>query len=295
VSPTSRFATLVPLLLVLAVTAAKEIFEDMCRHQQDRHYNKSTTRVLRKVKDESRISPETARVSKVRFVDVSWEDLEVGDLVEIRNGEGFPADLLLLASSEPDGFAYIETSNLDGETNLKIRQALPETSQFLHTIRDLDEVLEGYVLAEQPNNQIYHFEGILELGCPEKRYPLSEERILLRGSTLRNSKWIFGAVLYTGHDTKLMRNAAAAPIKRTFVERMTNVQIVFLFIALTCLALISVCSHLGCSLFDGLWLDRIIDVLFAKVCGRVCLFGYGFGIPLLGLHLSILDLCCSIQ
>ena len=218
----------------------KEIFEDMRRHKQDRYFNKSRTRVLKRVKIPGSLLEE----EEPRFVGTFWEDLKVGDVVEIHGGEGFPADLLLLSSSEPDGFAYIETSNLDGETNLKIRQALPETTHFLHTLHDLDDILEGLVVAEKPNNQIYHFEGLLELGSRAQRLPLSEERILLRGSTLRNTKWIYAVVLYTGHDTKLMQNAAAAPIKRTFVERMTNVQILFLFIALICLALISTISSM---------------------------------------------------
>ena len=38
----------------------------------------------------------------------------------------FPADLLLLDSSDKNGNAYVETSNLDGERNLKCKSAFKE-------------------------------------------------------------------------------------------------------------------------------------------------------------------------
>jgi magnesium-transporting ATPase (P-type) len=41
------------------------------------------------------------------------------------------SDLVLLASSAPDGTAFLETMNLDGETNLKLREALEATHEDL--------------------------------------------------------------------------------------------------------------------------------------------------------------------
>ena len=71
-----------------------------------------------------------------------WKDIEVGDILKVVSGRQFPADLILLASSEPKGMAYIETSNLDGETNLKLKQALPETANF--TNDDEIKVFESF-------------------------------------------------------------------------------------------------------------------------------------------------------
>jgi phospholipid-transporting ATPase len=40
-------------------------------------------------------------------------------LVKVSEDEAIPADLVLVKSSDPKGTLYIETKNLDGETNLK--------------------------------------------------------------------------------------------------------------------------------------------------------------------------------
>eukprot|EP00122_Pirum_gemmata_P004540 Pgem_evm1s4127 len=68
---------------------------------------------------------------------------------------------------------------------------------------------------------------------------LQNEQVLLRGSQLRNTQWIYGVVVYTGHEAKLLQNATAAPIKRTQMDKITNNQILFLFGGLVGLALVS--------------------------------------------------------
>ncbi|KAI9206974.1 uncharacterized protein BJ171DRAFT_456836 [Polychytrium aggregatum] len=219
-SPTNRWGTVIPLSIVVCVSALKEIVEDRKRHQQDNELNTRFVKVLR----------------GDAFEEKMWRDVVVGDIVRIENGQSFPADLILLSSSEPDALCYIETSNLDGETNLKIRQGLPETAELLSP----EEVsrLTGVIKSELPNSSLYTYEGTLRL--EHKEVPLEPIQLLLRGAMLRNTRWVYAVVIFTGHETKLMRNATATPIKSTKVERFVNRQIIFLFIILLLMAI--VCS-----------------------------------------------------
>lgn len=119
----------------------------------------------------------------------------MGDIIRVNSEEPFPADLVLLSSSEPEGLCYIETANLDGETNLKIKQALPDTSEIVSP-GDLSRI-SGKLLSEQPNSSLYTYEATLNLddGNSVREIPLSPDQLLLRGATLRNTQWIHGLVV----------------------------------------------------------------------------------------------------
>lgn len=228
ISPTNRYTTIVPLGIVLLVSAGKELVEDNRRRSQDAQLNRSPAKVLR----------------GSRFEDVKWIDIKVGDIIRVESEEPFPADVVLLASSEPEGLCYIETANLDGETNLKIKQAIPETCNLVSST-ELGR-LAGRVRSEQPNSSLYTYEATLTMqaGGGEKELPLQPDQLLLRGATLRNTPWVHGVVVFTGHETKLMRNATATPIKRTAVERMVNTQILMLGGVLIALSIISTIGDL---------------------------------------------------
>uniref|UniRef100_A0A182HNH8 Phospholipid-transporting ATPase n=1 Tax=Anopheles arabiensis TaxID=7173 RepID=A0A182HNH8_ANOAR len=199
VSPTGRYTTLVPLMFILAVSAIKEIVEDIKRHRADDEINHRLIEVLQ----------------NGQWHTIKWQELSVGDIVKVLNNTFFPADLVLLSSSEPQGMSFIETSNLDGETNLKIRQGVPTTSRILET-KDFSQ-FRGTLESEPPNRHLYEFNGVLK-EHDKQAVGLGPDQLLLRGAMLRNTAWIFGIVIYTGHDTKLMRNSTSAPLKAIFIN-----------------------------------------------------------------------------
>uniref|UniRef100_A0A8C4GME5 Phospholipid-transporting ATPase n=1 Tax=Dicentrarchus labrax TaxID=13489 RepID=A0A8C4GME5_DICLA len=203
VSPTGRYTTLVPLIFILTVAGIKEIIEDYV---------------------------------STRAPPALWAGVAVGDIVKVTNGQHLPADMVIVSSSEPQAMCYTETSNLDGETNLKIRQGLPLTAGA-QTLEDL-MALSGRLECEGPNRHLYDFTGTLRLEN-QNPAPLGPDQVLLRGAQLRNTQWVAGIVVYTGHDSKLMQNSTKAPLKRSNVERVTNMQILVLFGILLVMALVS--------------------------------------------------------
>ncbi|XP_022942468.1 phospholipid-transporting ATPase 3-like [Cucurbita moschata] len=218
ISPVHPITNVVPLSLVLLVSLIKEAFEDWKRFQNDMAINNNLVDVLQDQKWES----------------VPWKKLQVGDIVRIRQDGFFPADLLFLASTNPDGVCYIETANLDGETNLKIRKALEKTWDYL-TPEKASE-FKGEVQCEQPNNSLYTFTGNVII--QKQTLPLSPNQLLLRGCSLRNTEYIVGAVIFTGHETKVMMNAMNVPSKRSTLEKKLDKLILTLFATLFIMCLI---------------------------------------------------------
>lgn len=92
-----------PLVFVLTVTAVKDALEDFARHKQDRRKNQAAYLVYRDKK----------------WVRCLSKNLLVGDLVKLKDNQRVPADMLLVSSGIANGsYAFVDTKELDGETNL---------------------------------------------------------------------------------------------------------------------------------------------------------------------------------
>lgn len=163
-----------------------------------------------------------------------WKNLNVGDFVRVYNDDELPADIIILSTSDPDGACYVETKNLDGETNLKIRQAL-RCGRTLKHARDCERA-EFRIESEAPQANLYKYSGAIKWrqkipGFPDDEpedmvEPISNENLLLRGCNLRNTEWALGVVVYTGHDTKIMMNSGITPSKRARIAREMNFNVI---------------------------------------------------------------------
>lgn len=151
----------------------------------------------------------------------AWEDVKVGDFVKIRNNEAFPADILICATSEEENVCFVETKNLDGETNLKSRNAVPKLTH----LRSAQACTNAQITIEldRPDPNMYKLHGAVIVDG--EKQPLDLQTVLLRGTVLRNTDWVIGIVMFTGIDTKIILNSGGTPSKRSKVERLMNPQV----------------------------------------------------------------------
>ncbi|CAF1156451.1 unnamed protein product [Adineta ricciae] len=223
ISSLAPVTTILPLVFVLALTAIKDASDDIARHRSDSQVN----------------NRETKTVVGSELVTRKWKDIKVGDIVRLENNEFVTADIVLVSTSELNGLCFIETAELDGETNLKVRQALEETCDLEDHIDQLSR-FDAEIEYEAPNNNLGRFEG--NLSWKNKTLPLKNDNVLLRGTRLRNTQWAFGIVCYAGPDTKLMKNSGKATFKRTKIDHLLNRIIlgIFFFLLVMC-AIMTIC------------------------------------------------------
>ena len=216
---------LLPLLIVVTINGIKDLFEDLKRKASDKEENNRKCKILNK---------ETGS-----FVENTWENLKLGDIVKVDEDEYFPADLILLDSSEANGLCYIETKNLDGETSLKYKHANSELSKLFEGSDDKAKILSEIscsLICKPPNEHIYEFDGKLEMQGNKNEIFIEKESFLLRGCSLRQTTYIYGFVVYVGHNTKIMKNSPKPRRKSSRIESIMNYQILIVFIVQLCLS-----------------------------------------------------------
>ncbi|KAK7271984.1 hypothetical protein RJT34_28298 [Clitoria ternatea] len=279
ISPISPVSMIAPLAFVVGLSMAKEALEDSRRFLQDVKINYRKTGVHK---------------GNGNFGPRSWQKVMVGDVVKVEKDQFFPADLLLLSSSYEDGICYVETMNLDGETNLKVKRSLEVTMSLDNDVTFKD--FSGTIHCEDPNPNLYTFVGNFEY--EGQVYPLDPGQVLLRDSKLRNTDYIYGVVIFTGHDSKVMQNSTKSPSKRSTIEKKMDYIIYALFTVLILISFISSIGFVVKTKFQTTkwWYLRPDDIEYQYDPGKIGLAGmshlitalilYGYLIPI-SLYVSI--------
>eukprot|EP00834_Sanchytrium_tribonematis_P000588 NODE_11_length_54881_cov_1.430718.p1 type:complete len:1398 gc:universal NODE_11_length_54881_cov_1.430718:23603-19410(-) len=261
VTGSGLYIGVLPLLSILLATAIKDGFEDYKRYKQDTFVNHQRCRVIQNIEDLGHLSKKDIK----KLNNVQWKDISVGKIILISQDNSIPADCLILGSSDPGGIAYVETKNLDGETNLKIYEAVGMS--HLYTLsrkptkfkenEGAHELTQKWLEKEQlsidyedPNPNLYAFSGTISAGmdptspiggtsvAPHKM-PLTFKHVLLRGSILRNTEYVIGLVLYCGSETKIMLNTRPTPSKRSKIDKQLNPLVGFNFLMIAVLCIIT--------------------------------------------------------
>ncbi|XP_039905063.1 probable phospholipid-transporting ATPase VD isoform X1 [Simochromis diagramma] len=230
--------TMIPLLVVLIIIAIKDALEDFRRYLFDKKVNNNVVRVF--------------CGTQKSYVDQCWKNVQVGDFVHLSCNEIIPADMLLLYSSDPHGVCYIETANLDGETNLKQRQVVSDFP--LQGEEFTPESFHSRIECENPNNDLSRFRGYME-HSNGVRVGLHSGNLLLRSCTIRNTETVVGIVVYAGHETKAMMNNSGPRYKRSKLEKHLNTDILWCVVLLFVMCLTAAIGH-------GLWMNSFKESIF---------------------------------
>lgn len=159
------------------------------------------------------------------FVKIKSRDIKVGNIIRLTENQRIPADVLALKTSLPDGLVYIETSQLDGETNLKSYNALPKTFDL-----SVDQIknLRGDVTSEKPTYKFSSYQARVKFEDGTV-VGVNEKALLLQGAKIKNTKEVYGTVIFTGKDTKLSKNQRKSPYKTPRSEKTMNMFVISVF------------------------------------------------------------------
>ncbi|EER24911.1 phospholipid-translocating P-type ATPase, flippase family protein [Coccidioides posadasii C735 delta SOWgp] len=236
-STTGTFTTFVPLMIFVGISMGKEGFDDFRRYRLDKEENNRIAWVLRPGNPDedapetplNRSEPKVERPEP--WAPTKWIDIQVGDVIRLDRDQPAPADIALLHAEEPNGIAYIETMALDGETNLKSKKPSIPVAKTCATIEDIISNKSIHFAVEDPNIDLYKFDGNVAVGA--EKLPLTNNEVIYRGSVLRNTHEAIGLVIYTGEECKIRMNANKNPrIKAPALQAVVNrvVAVIVLFV-----------------------------------------------------------------
>ena len=211
VSPIFPLTSITALLFVLTAAALKDGFEDRRRHVSDKKANGTLCWVVRKGK----------------LQQVCAHEVQLGDIIKMERGCEFVADAVIISTALENGMCYIETANLDGETNMKPRSAI-EPTQHLSDPEQFGKT-DIKITCDMPHPNLVNWKGVLQIHGVNQ-HPLDLSNIVFRGCKLMNTAWAYGVVVYVGKSTKMMQNLQIKPSKFSLLDKNLNKMVLTLLV-----------------------------------------------------------------
>ncbi|KAF9969018.1 putative aminophospholipid-translocase [Actinomortierella ambigua] len=237
-----------PLCFVLAVTIGKEAYDDIKRYRRDQEANSQLYQCLQ---------------PGGGFKTIPSSSIRVGDMIVVHKNQNVPADMILLRTTEESGACFIRTDQLDGETDWKLRLAVPYTQQLPSDDALLD--LTASVYADAPHKDIHSFVGNFTRegeGPGLRTDPLNVENTLWANTVIASGNAI-GFVIYTGRDTRAVMNTSHPKTKIGLLDSEVNrlSKILSAFTLTLSLAMIALNG------FQGLWYIYLFRfmILFSSI------------------------------
>lgn len=272
-STTGQFTTIIPLMIFMSISIAREGFDDWKRHTHDKEENSKVAHVVcedadlasfdaqsihtimtetipvypeeptnassTSLSDSKNIFSNSVSMTRynLRLNRTAWKDIKVGDVLQINENDWIPADVILLAVDSDETEAFVETMALDGETNFKSKFAHPELLKLTQRPSDLKNV-RCLVTTEDPNPDLYNFEG--HFSSNGYKYALGLDNVVYRGSILRNTRSVLGLVVFTGEESKIRMNNLKNPrTKAPKLQRNINFIVLFMIFVVIMLSAFS--------------------------------------------------------
>ncbi|KAF9784605.1 aminophospholipid-transporting P-type ATPase [Thelephora terrestris] len=258
-----------PLAFVLFVTMGKEAHDDYKRHLRDKEANSAKYLILESSGDNTSSSLDDGPHTR----SVPSSSIRVGDLILLEKNQRVPADLVLLRTSDSSGTCFIRTDQLDGETDWKLRAAVP-ICQKLQSDRDLLG-LDAEIYADPPIKDIHTFVGTFSINSSPSQStndlpmvpvptvePLTAENMLWANTVLAAGSAI-GFVVYTGAETRAVMNTSHPQTKVGLLDLEINRLAKILCAVTFALSLVLVALN-G---FRGLWYVYVLRflILFSSI------------------------------
>ena len=143
-----------------------------------------------------------------KFIDTTWKEIKVGQIIKILKDEVVPADIILLESMDHKHQCYLDNSSINGNFDMfTIKKACNDTNapnmkvmKFVEYVKNI----KGILKYEEPNSNMNSFNGRLKLESFPRASGINQENFVMRGATIKNVRYIYGLVVYTGMETKMM-------------------------------------------------------------------------------------------